>query len=46
MNMSLNTELTHQVVGSPATHREEVVLPTPAELKLQMPASDDIVRQV
>ncbi|WP_449286114.1 3-deoxy-7-phosphoheptulonate synthase [Marinobacter sp. PE14] len=46
MNMSLNTELTHQVVGSPATHREEVVLPTPAELKLQMPVSDDIVRQV
>ena len=46
MNMPLNTELTHQNAESPVRHRQEVVLPTPAELRLQMPASDAVARQV
>jgi len=46
MNMPLNTELPHQELESSVGHRQEVTLPTPAELKLQMPVGDSLVRQV
>lgn len=46
MNMPLNTELSQQEMESPGSHRQEVTVPTPAELKLQMPVSDSVVRQV
>lgn len=46
MNMPLNTELTDQTAESLALNRQEVALPTPAELKQQLPASDVIVRRV
>ena len=46
MNMPLNTELTHQDTETQARHRQEVVLPTPAELRLEMPASAAVVQQV
>ena len=46
MNMPLNTELSQQELELPVSHRQEVTLPTPAELKLQMPVSDSVVRQV
>ncbi len=46
MNMPLKTELTDQTAASLALHRQEVILPTPAELKQEMPASDFVIRQV
>ncbi|AOY89803.1 3-deoxy-7-phosphoheptulonate synthase [Marinobacter salinus] len=46
MNMPLNTEVTDQNAGSLALHRQEVVLPSPAELKQEMPASDFVTGQV
>ncbi|MBU2953302.1 3-deoxy-7-phosphoheptulonate synthase [Marinobacter sp. F3R08] len=46
MNMPLNTELMHQEAESPTAHRQEMLLPTPAELKQQMPAADSVIQQV
>lgn len=46
MNMPLNTELSQQEMESPGSHRQEVTVPTPAELKLQMPVCNSVVRQV
>nr|WP_297398153.1 3-deoxy-7-phosphoheptulonate synthase [uncultured Marinobacter sp.] len=46
MNMPLSTELTGQTAESLTLNRQEVALPTPAELKQQLPASDVIVRRV
>ncbi len=46
MNMPLNTELTHPEADSPTAHRQEMLLPTPAELKQQIPATDSVIRQV
>lgn len=46
MNMPLNTELTGQTAESLTLNRQEVALPTPAELTQQLPASDVIVRRV
>lgn len=46
MNMPLSTELTGQTAESLTLNRQEVALPTPAELKQQLPASDVIARRV
>lgn len=46
MNMPLNTELTQQDSQGTPAHRVETRLPTPAELRRQMPTTDALAAQV
>lgn len=46
MNMPLNTEASQQDMDMPSTHRLEVRLPTPAELKQRMPVAGSLAGQV
>ena len=46
MNMPLNTDTLERAVAEAAGHRQELALPTPAELKGRFPADDALLAEI